>query len=114
MALSQVALASFVIVVWMYYQDKLSVQSEVFNSTGQGILVTDRSGKINAVNPAFTKLTGYSEEEVLGKNPSVLKSGRQTPAFYQAMWSEIMEHGSWQGRFGTAGRTERVLGTAND
>lgn len=97
MALSQVALASFVIVVWMYYQDKLSVQSEVFNSTGQGILVTDRSGKINAVNPAFTKLTGYSEEEVLGKNPSVLKSGRQTPAFYQAMWSEIMEHGSWQG-----------------
>lgn len=97
MALSQVALASFVVVVWMYYQDKLAVQSEVFNSTGQGILVTDPGGRISAVNPAFTKLTGYSEEEVLGKNPSVLKSGRQSPAFYRAMWSEIMERGSWQG-----------------
>ncbi|MBE9914122.1 MFS transporter [Paenibacillus donghaensis] len=97
MALSQIALASLVIVVWMYYQDKLSVSSEVFNSTGQGILVTDLAGKITAVNPAFTKLTGYSKEEVIGKNPSVLKSGRQSPEFYNHMWTAIQEHGSWQG-----------------
>ncbi|MEK3734902.1 MFS transporter [Paenibacillus sp. FSL M8-0334] len=97
MALSQVALASFVLVVWMYYQDKLAVTSQVFNSTGQGILVTDAKGRIYAVNPAFTRLTGYAEEEVLGRNPSLLKSGRQSPQFYQSMWAEIMEKGSWQG-----------------
>ncbi|MEC0239200.1 MFS transporter [Paenibacillus dokdonensis] len=97
MALSQVALASLVIVVWMYFQDKLAVSSEVFNSTGQGILVTDLNGRINAVNPAFTKLTGYTEEEVIGKNPSVLKSGRQSTDFYSIMWAEIKEQGSWQG-----------------
>ncbi|MDR0267400.1 MFS transporter [Paenibacillus sp.] len=97
MALSQIALASLVIVVWMYYQDKLSVSSEVFNSTGQGILVTDLKGKITAVNPAFTKLTGYAEEEVIGKNPNVLKSGRQSREFYNNMWSAIQEHGCWQG-----------------
>lgn len=98
MALSQVALASLVIVVWMYYQDKLAVSSEVFNSTGQGILVTDTKGRIHAVNPAFTELTGYTEEEVIGKNPKVLKSGRQSREFYDRMWAEIKERGSWQGQ----------------
>lgn len=97
MALSQVALASFIIVVWMYFQDKLSVSSKVFNSTGQGILVTDPNGKIHAVNPAFTALTGYTEEEVVGRNPSILKSGRQSKDFYTEMWTEIAERGSWQG-----------------
>lgn len=97
MALSQVALASFIIVVWMYFQDKLSVSSKVFNSTGQGILVTDANGRIHAVNPAFTALTGYTEEEVIGRNPSILKSGRQSKAFYTEMLTEIAERGSWQG-----------------
>lgn len=81
MLLSQVALASLVLVVWLYFQDRLALTSEVFNSTGQGILVTDVSGHIKTVNPAFTKLTGYTEEEVLGKQPSLLKSGRQPKDF---------------------------------
>ncbi|AWB44621.1 nitrate/nitrite transporter [Paenibacillus sp. CAA11] len=97
MLLSQVALASLVLVVWMYYQDRLSLQSEVFNSTGQGVLVTDISGTIMAVNPAFCQLTGYSEEEVVGEKPSVLKSGRQPKEFYNQMWAEIKEKGIWQG-----------------
>jgi NNP family nitrate/nitrite transporter-like MFS transporter len=97
MLLSQVALASLVLVVWLYFQDKLMLTSEVFNSTGQGILVTDVTGLIKSVNPAFTKLTGYTEEEVLGKQPSILKSGRQPKDFYSAMWSEIRANGMWQG-----------------
>ncbi|GGA30233.1 nitrate/nitrite transporter [Paenibacillus physcomitrellae] len=97
MLLSQVALASLVLVIWMYYQDRLSLQSEVFNSTGQGVLVTDVSGKIMAVNPAFTRLTGYVEKEVVGEKPSVLKSGRQPEGFYREMWKAIKEKGVWQG-----------------
>jgi MFS transporter, NNP family, nitrate/nitrite transporter len=97
MLLSQAALASLVLVVWLYYQDRLALTSEVFNSTGQGILVTDVSGLIKTVNPAFTKLTGFTEEEVLGKQPSILKSGRQSKDFYSGMWSEIRAKGMWQG-----------------
>ncbi|WP_410511035.1 MFS transporter [Paenibacillus sp. BR2-3] len=97
MALSQVSFASFVLVVWLYYHEKLALSSEVFRSTGQGILVTDAKGRIHAVNPAFTQLTGYSEQEVMGMNPNVLKSGKQTKAFYEAMWNEIKEKGNWQG-----------------
>lgn len=97
MALSQVALASFILVVWLYFQDKLALSNEVFNSTAQGVLVTDASGTIQAVNPAFTELTGYSEEEVIGKNPNVLKSGKQPNGFYHSMWANIEKEGVWQG-----------------
>ncbi|MFC6040049.1 MFS transporter [Paenisporosarcina macmurdoensis] len=97
MLLSQVALASLVLVVWMYFQDRLVLSSEVFNSTGQGILVTDVNGKIKKVNPAFTKLTGFDEQDVIGQNPSMMKSERQSKNFYQDMWKDIQEHGMWQG-----------------
>ncbi|MNN71661.1 Nitrogen fixation regulatory protein [compost metagenome] len=52
---------------------------------------------IKTVNPAFTKLTGYSEEEVVNQKPSILKSGRQSRTFYDEMWSSIRENGQWQG-----------------
>lgn len=97
MLLSQVALASLVLVIWLYYHDRLALTSEVFNSTAQGILVTDATGIIKSVNPAFTRLTGFTEEEVLGKQPSVLKSGRQSKDFYGKMWEEIRAQGIWQG-----------------
>ncbi|PWU70335.1 nitrate/nitrite transporter [Gracilibacillus dipsosauri] len=97
MLLSQMALASLVLVVWMYYHDRLKISNDVFKSTGQGIMVTHPNGKIIAVNPAFTTLTGYNEGEIIGKTPSVLKSGKQSPSFYQKMWKEMKEQGQWQG-----------------
>ncbi|WP_379134125.1 MFS transporter [Paenibacillus sp. sgz500958] len=97
MLLSQLALASLVLVIWLYYNDRLALTSEVFNSTAQGILVTDATGTIKSVNPAFSKLTGFTSEEVLGKQPSVLKSGRQPKDFYSSMWKEIRAQGMWQG-----------------
>ncbi|OKP77662.1 nitrate/nitrite transporter [Paenibacillus helianthi] len=97
MLLSQVALASLVLVIWLYYNDRLALTSEVFKSTAQGILVTDASGVIKSVNPAFTRLTGFTEAEVLGKLPNVLKSGRQPQDFYRNMWGEIRAKGVWQG-----------------
>lgn len=59
-------------------------------------MVTALDGRILAVNPAFTAITGYSEQEVLGKNPRILKSGRQGPEFYKTMWETIRERGFWQ------------------
>lgn len=97
MAFSQVSLVSLVLVLWLHFTDRLTLAKEVFDSTDQGILVTDEKGIIQSVNPAFTKLTGYEEEEVLGKNPNVLKSDRQDEAFYREMWEKIMETGQWQG-----------------
>jgi len=69
----------------------------VFESVVEGIIVTDRHGKIQRVNEAFTRLTGYTGAEVLGRYPSILNSGHQDAAFYRAMWSALMTDGHWQG-----------------
>ncbi|MBM7554190.1 MFS transporter [Thalassobacillus pellis] len=98
MALSQIALASFVIVIWMYYQDKLTLSHQVMETTPLGMMVTDTNGKIIAVNPAFTKLTGYSAEESIGKSANILKSGKQKESFYKEMWSALEKQGYWQGQ----------------
>lgn len=98
MAFSQVALVSFVLVIWLYYTDRLKLSAEVFESTGQGILVTNANGTIEIVNPAFTELTGYSEEEVIGKNPNLLSSGKQSSEFYTTMWGQIGQEGEWEGK----------------
>src|SRR5690625_1266232 len=97
MAFSQVALVSLVLVLWLYYMDRLTLAKDVFQSTGKGILVTDKSGKIVSINPAFTTLTGYDEEEVIGKNPNILSSGKQNEDFYEKMWNDIHSKGMWQG-----------------
>lgn len=97
MALSEFALASLIIVVWMYYLERLGVEKKIFESTAQGMMVTDKKGFIQKINGAFTKLTGYSEEEAIGKTPSILRSGRHDDGFYQEMWRSIETNGFWQG-----------------
>ena len=69
----------------------------VFNSTRDGVFITDAENHILAVNPAFSDITGFSREEVIGKSPTILKSGRQDQAFYQVMWDSIETNGRWQG-----------------
>ncbi len=69
----------------------------VFENTEQGILVTDAKARIIDVNPAFSRCTGYPREEVLGRNPSLLQSGRQGPSFYQSLWRAIEETDHWRG-----------------
>jgi len=61
------------------------------------VLITDPQGNIEYVNPKFCELTGYSPEEVLGHNPRLLKSGRQSPAFYQELWRLITAGRTWKG-----------------
>ncbi|MCM3124888.1 MFS transporter [Mesobacillus sp. AQ2] len=97
MALSQVALASLIIVIWMYYQDKLSLAKNIIDHTAEGIMITDVKGMIEKVNQSFTNVTGYKAEEVIGRNPRVLRSGKHGEAFYKEMWKSIEENGFWQG-----------------
>jgi PAS domain S-box-containing protein len=63
------------------------------------IIITNTGGKIEYVNPKFTKLTGYTYEEVVGKNPRMLKSGEKTPEEYKNMWGTIAAGNDWQGEF---------------
>lgn len=65
--------------------------------TEEGMLVTDEHAVILRVNSAFTRLTGYSAEEAIGKNPAMLKSGRHNAEFYQRMWESLQRNHFWQG-----------------
>ncbi len=66
--------------------------------TDEAITITDVTGTILRVNDAFTRITGYTEGEVVGKNPRILQSGRQDQDFYRAMWSLLLQQGNWRGR----------------
>ena len=69
----------------------------IFENTGEGILITDRDRRIVDVNPAFSRITGYSREEAMGQTPRILHSGMQDAAFYEAMWESIERTGGWEG-----------------
>ncbi len=71
--------------------------ARVFENTIEGVVVTDPDGTIRMVNPAFTAITGYSADEVIGENPRILKSDRHGHEFYRQMWQAITEHGQWSG-----------------
>lgn len=78
-------------------EEKLRLAAKVFDNMLEGVLVTDVEANIVSVNPAFTAMTGYSEAEVLGRKPSILKSGRQDHAFYESFWATLLATGRWQG-----------------
>src|ERR1700733_7936862 len=67
------------------------------NQAGQAIVITDRNGSILYVNAAFTSMTGYSFEEVIGRNPRLLKSSRQDPSFYRDLWETVSAGRNWHG-----------------
>jgi NNP family nitrate/nitrite transporter-like MFS transporter len=97
MSLAMFALASFVIVVWMYYLEKLSLETKLLDHVGQSMMVTDAKGKIEKVNHAFTDVTGYLSNEVMGGSPKILQSGRHDRDYYKKMWDSLQEKDYWQG-----------------
>ncbi|MDQ0229966.1 nitrate/nitrite transporter [Metabacillus malikii] len=97
MSLAMFALASSIIVVWMYYMERLSLETKIIQSVAQGMMVTNKNGTIEKVNEAFTRVTGYTSEEVVGKKPSILRSGKHDKSFYDKMWESIHHKGYWQG-----------------
>lgn len=76
---------------------RLRQAASVFESAREGVMITDAKGILVAVNSAFVDITGYEETEVLGCNPSLLRSGRHGPEFFQAMWTSLTQSGQWQG-----------------
>lgn len=78
-------------------EDRLRLTASVFTGTREGITITNREGIILEVNDAFTRITGYTREEVLGKNPRLLQSGLQSKEFYQSMWASLLRDGHWSG-----------------
>ncbi|HET7204948.1 MAG TPA: PAS domain S-box protein, partial [Terriglobales bacterium] len=73
------------------------LQTAALESAANAIVITDVSGNIQWVNPAFSRLTGYTREEALGKNPRILKSGKQDESVYRRLWSSILSGEIWSG-----------------
>ena len=78
-------------------EERTRLTAKVFENTQEGVIITDRDGRILAVNRAFTEVTGYAEEEVIAETPRVLQSGRQSRAFYDEMWNSLDHTGQWKG-----------------
>jgi diguanylate cyclase (GGDEF)-like protein/PAS domain S-box-containing protein len=78
-------------------ETKLRSAASIFTHAREGITITSADGTIIDVNDAFTRITGYHLDEVVGRNPRILSSGRQSKTFYAAMWRDLIEHGCWYG-----------------
>ena len=78
-------------------EDRLRLAATVFTGAREGIVITDPAGTILEVNDAFTRITGYTREEVLGRNPRMLQSGLQSKEFYENMWGSLVRDGHWSG-----------------
>ena len=78
-------------------EEQLKLAAKVFEQSAEGIIITDASNAILMVNRAFSGITGYSADEVLGENPGMMSSGRHDPAFYKDMWESIHSVGYWHG-----------------
>ena len=78
-------------------EEKLSLAASVFANTQEGIVITDVNGMIIDANKAFCQITGYSLEEILGKNPSMFQSGLHNAEFYKELWQSIANEHYWQG-----------------
>lgn len=78
-------------------EDHLRQAAVVFESSSDGIIILDARRNIKMVNSSFTRITGYTSAEVLGKNPRLLNSGKQSPEFYERLWAHVDKRGPWQG-----------------
>ncbi len=87
---------------------RLHLSAKVFASSGEAIMITDEEARIVAVNSAFTSMTGYTEQELLGKNPRVMASGLHDQAFFREMWKAINDTGHWQGEIWDRGKNGRI------
>jgi len=78
-------------------EERLELASSVFNHASEGIFIAAPDGTIMDVNDAFTRITGYSRAEAMGRKPGFLRSARHGQAFYDELWKDLTEQGSWSG-----------------
>ncbi|HEX6735855.1 MAG TPA: EAL domain-containing protein [Azonexus sp.] len=86
----------------------LQLYANVFEHSGEAIMVTDHANRIVAVNPAFTRQTGYAQQEIVGKNPRMLASGRTTLETYNDLWAALRDGGYWQGELWDRNRNGQI------
>lgn len=98
MAYQNVQQARFIVEQEQSEKERDRLMSAI-EQAAEAIVITDRDGDIQYVNPAFEEITGYSREDVAGKNPRILKSGKQDLPFYQEMWEQLTHGRTWKGRF---------------
>ncbi len=78
-------------------EESLRITASVFNNIQEGIFITDANNNIVDVNPGFTRITKYSREDVIGKNPKMLGSGQQSKSFYEKLWKSLGDEKYWRG-----------------
>ncbi|MES9964757.1 MAG: EAL domain-containing protein [Candidatus Sedimenticola sp. 20ELBAFRAG] len=78
-------------------EQEILLAASVFSSTVEAIMITDPNSRILRVNPAFTRITGYTLEEAVGNSPRLMRSGHYDKSFYTALWNTVNTEGSWQG-----------------
>ncbi len=78
-------------------EDRLRLLQRALEFSGNGVVITNMKGAIEHVNPAFSRITGYAAEEVIGQNPRILKSGEHPPEFYAELWNTIQRGEVWRG-----------------
>ncbi|HVJ48808.1 EAL domain-containing protein [Desulfitobacterium sp.] len=88
--------------------EEMRMAAKIFENTLEGVLITDDKGDIIFTNRSFQEITGYSTEEVLGKNPKILSSGKHNQEFYRQMWKFLLEKGEWQGEIWNRRRTGEI------
>lgn len=79
------------------YEGELRLAAKVLESTTEGVVIADTEGNVVSINHAFTEISGFTEEDLLGKNPRLWKSEHHDQSFYQKMWSSLLDTGEWQG-----------------
>jgi diguanylate cyclase (GGDEF)-like protein/PAS domain S-box-containing protein len=77
--------------------EELLISDRIINTTMEGILITDASGNIIKLNNSFERISGYRKDDLMGKNPRILKSGRHNKSFYLNMWNDLITNGYWEG-----------------
>jgi diguanylate cyclase (GGDEF)-like protein/PAS domain S-box-containing protein len=78
-------------------RQSLALANKLIENSPDCVMICNAQSEIEAVNPAFTRVTGYQAEEVIGKTPAILKSGRQNKAFYDKLWADLARTGKWEG-----------------
>jgi diguanylate cyclase (GGDEF)-like protein/PAS domain S-box-containing protein len=102
-----------VLAQWTYRARKQAdehrrVIAQVFDTSQEGIFITDAHTRFISVNQSFTRITGYSTDDVAGQTPRILSSGRQNKAFYQGMWAAIEADGRWEGEIWNRRKTGEI------
>lgn len=91
------------------HEARIERLTSAIEQTADAVVITDPEARITYVNPAFEQLTGYRREEVLGRNPRLLQSGRHAPAFYRRMWRTLAAGSSWTGELVNRRRDGGIL-----